>query len=526
MNHVPVHAGETHLSWEEKLNVTYFVKLFLFLLTIVCSLTATVRAQINAGALIEDLGKQLANTDNAKDSLKLLYDIYDLSGRSNQSEYGWKILNLNRQLDNVDAQSDMLCQLSVLYLRNDSILQHLYNLAGQLPEGDRRSVTQLFVKLQRVTGQVAFLNEEERMQRIRRILMEQDVKPTDETSQSVYDKLEQLYSLVLYMGTTTRGSLYEEYLDKLSKMIDELPEDMYQLRNIFYTSSANFYTNNDMQEKALESDHKLLNAIEGLQKEYKNMGRDYRNYDVSLYVCYRRMLNNYKALNPDEIDQIYSKTMQLVHSNNDVRGDYENSRRIDIYYNMAKKNYSKALPLINNWLKVNHDKPLIRRQMLGMLQEAAKATGDQTSLVNALQEYNSLLEEYNNQQSAEAYREMQIRYDVSELKTRAAEAEIATRDAKISFNQKIILISLSAAFVLVVALLLLARRYGDMKRNLREMKNEMYVIKDENSRLSHHRERLQKEVHKLRNLVPANHNNNNNIKRSEESPYAPPVKEE
>ncbi|MDE6803044.1 MAG: hypothetical protein K2J29_00215, partial [Muribaculaceae bacterium] len=195
------------------------------------------------------------------------------------------------------------------------------------------------------------------------------------------------------------------------------------------------------------------------------------------------------------------------------------------YYNMAKKNYSRAVALINEWLKTNHDKPLIRRQMLGLLKEAAEATGDETSLLSALKEYNGLLEEYNNQQSAEAYREMQIRYDVSELKARAAEAEIATRDAKISFNQKIILITLSASFVLIVVLLLLARRYGDMKHNLRKLKDEMYIIKDENSRLSHHRERLQKEVRKLRNSAPLSRNNAE-MKRSEESPYAPPVDDE
>ncbi|MDE5797076.1 MAG: hypothetical protein K2H75_08180, partial [Muribaculaceae bacterium] len=198
---------------------------------------------------------------------------------------------------------------------------------------------------------------------------------------------------------------------------------------------------------------------------------------------------------------------------------------IDIYYNMAKKNYPQAVTLINEWLKTNHDKPLLRRQMLGLLKEAAEATGDHASLLSALKEYNGLLEEYNNQQSAEAYREMQIRYDVSELKARAAEAEIAVRDAKISFDQKIILISLSASFVLIVVLLMLARRYGDMKRNLRELKDEMYIVKDENSRLSHHRERLQKEVRKLRNSAPLSHDSVN-IKRSEQSPYAPPVDEE
>lgn len=501
------------------------MKLFLLLLTVVCSLTATVRAQINAGALIEDLGKQLSRADNSKDSLKLLYDIYDLSERRSKSNYGWKILELNSRLDNVEAQADMLCQLSVLYLRNDSILQHLYNLASQLPEGDQRSATQLFVSLQRTTGRVSFLNEEDRMQRIRQILMKQEGQHNSNTEPSLYEQIEQLYSLVLYMGTTTRGSLYEEYLDKLSKMIDELPEDIYQLRNMFYTSSANFYTNNDIHDKAIEADHKLLNVIEGLQEEYKDMGRDYRNYDTFLYVCYRRMLNNYKALDPEEVDNLYSETMKLVHSNKDVRADYNKSHRIDIYYNMAKKNYSRAVALINEWLKTNHDKPLIRRQMLGLLKEAAEATGDETSLLSALKEYNGLLEEYNNQQSAEAYREMQIRYDVSELKARAAEAEIATRDAKISFNQKIILITLSASFVLIVVLLLLARRYGDMKHNLRKLKDEMYIIKDENSRLSHHRERLQKEVRKLRNSAPLSRNNAE-MKRSEESPYAPPVDDE
>lgn len=507
------------------------IKRFLILSLIVIVGCAAARADqaVNAGMLMEQLGRSLAGADNAADSLKIYQNMYDLSDRSRQRDLGWKIYALDERVEDPAAQGDMLCQLAVLYLKNDSVLTHLHNLAQLLPPGVVRDATSLFVTVQQVTGRVSFQDEDHRMAHIKKLLVNEtsaaasDKGTKEKAHENLYEQIERLYTLVLYLGSTTTGSMYQEYLDKLSEKIDALPQNVYQMRNIFYTTSANYYTNNDMHDKAVVADRKLLDVITGLEKKYADAGRKYRNYNTFKYLCYRRMLSNYKALTPEEVEDIYARAHMLVATDSEVRDDYQLNQRIDIYYLMSKGKYRQAEPLILRWLDKNTTKPMIRRQMLSLLKEAAEQTGDESTLLMALKEYNEVLNEYSKLQGMEAYREMQIRYDVSELRAQTAEAELESAQTKVEFNHKVILVTLTAAFILMIVLLMIVHRYSSLKRRAQSLADEMVIVKDENKRLSATRDRLKTEVKGLRIRTAGLPDEQPEPARSEPSPYAPPL---
>ena len=76
------------------------------------------------------------------------------------------------------------------------------------------------------------------------------------------------------------------------------------LRNMYLVQKAMIETDNDQHAKAVASDKRLLEVIKHLKDRYVSQGRLYRNYDVNEYVCYRRLLGNYAALTPKDIDEV------------------------------------------------------------------------------------------------------------------------------------------------------------------------------------------------------------------------------
>lgn len=449
---------------------------------------------LNVASLVEKMGMELAEAKNAKDSLRLLYDIYDISDRSEQKRYAWKIYDVTRRLNDTDGTANILCQMVGLNFKNDTVLAQLAQLAKELPDGEAKKGAQLFINVQRASSRSWYLKEADRVKRIKDMMMKEEAP---EAEADIYKEIEQLYTLCLYIGSTTKSDLFMEYFEKLGRRVDKLPKEIYSIRNLYYTTAANFYSNNDEPQKAVEADRKLLQVMEELDEKYAKEGRGYRNYDTYQWISYRRMLSNYEALTLEEAEAIYAKALELTRVNHDVKENYADQHRIDIYIAMKRGQYGVAVPMIKDWL-AKHDKPVLRRQMLKMLVTGAEAIGDKESQLAALKEYNTILEDYNRLHSAEAYREMQIRYDVTDLKTKNMKLELARRDEQVAFDQKIILITLVASFILIVVLLFLARSYGDVKHQLTELKNDNFLLKDENTRLSHMRERLKADLDEAR----------------------------
>lgn len=74
------------------------------------------------------------------------------------------------------------------------------------------------------------------------------------------------------------------------------------------------------------------------------------NYDVNRYNCYRRMLSNWTVLSAEEVDEYYSRILELGERNMDVARDLERSPRPRVYYLMSKGRYAEAIPYIKREL--------------------------------------------------------------------------------------------------------------------------------------------------------------------------------
>ena len=70
-------------------------------------------------------------------------------------------------------------------------------------------------------------------------------------------------------------------------------------------------------------------------------------------------------------------------------------------------------------------------QYLQYMIEAAKTLNNYNTLLQATLEYNTLLEEYNKVKSAEKYKELQILYDVNELRAQNSQLTMEQQQAKI-----------------------------------------------------------------------------------------------
>lgn len=398
-------------------------------------------------ALAEKLSMELNSATKAKDSIHALYNLYDISARCMQTVYGWQLLHTAMRAKDYASETDMLMQLSILYANNDSILDYLLQAAHKLPASEEKRECEVFLQLQ-IIGLQAKVSA--RQQQAADFIKKFEVE--NGTDNDIFSQILRINTLCIYLGYTSLGILYTEYLDKLEVLINQLPPQLYALRNHFYTRAAIVHTANNSYAKAINADKELLRLIEKLERKYSDMGRIYRNYDVNYYICYRRILNNYPGLTRKELDEYYNKCLDICARNTDARNDRAKTPRIDAFYLFATKRYKEAIPYIRQCLSEDLT-PANRRQMLQMLRDAAGTTGDDTLLLQALNEYNVLLEDYLNKKSDEFFRELQIRYDVEALKTQNTNLERLKQQAEIKSNHRIVLVTIPALIITVILLI-------------------------------------------------------------------------
>ena len=155
---------------------------------------------------------------------------------------------------------------------------------------------------------------------------------------------------------------------------------------------------------------KTLEAIRQLEKQYKDRGRYFRNYDSSRYVIYQRILSNHTKLSQPELEKYYKLAMQLVAKNPEVAETNRNYPGPQIFYNMAIKNYAQALEHIKHCINT----PYVTNSSYRLMQllrneiECAEAVNDKETLLEASRRYNKKLESYLSERLDEKYKELQV----------------------------------------------------------------------------------------------------------------------
>ncbi len=444
--------------------------LFLILATIALFATASVRQ-----ASIDSLNHQLVYANTSKDSVKILYDIFDLQSSSvDRYRYGYMLLNTAERAKNLSVQLDILRQLditigneikSVLQLtRLDSIRQ----LADKLPESDEVNDTKLFIDLYNIMKRAALSDVASRQKHMTSIITKDENK--EDAVDNWHEQVADLHTVCVYLGMEGSSNLLAEYLKKMENKLGEKKNLHRSVWSLFYMMSADLYSDAGCSDKAVKADKALLASLAEIEKEHASAGRKFHSLDRLKYIVFQRILSNYNSLTQDEADTFYKEIQKLALGNPDIATDIKEQSLVQAYYAMAKKNYCEAIPLIKSSLNELSKGSLLKyRNKLKMLIEAARATNDNSTLLFALNEHYDLDEMLKKQQRQDLYKGLRIKYDTNELIAEKTKLEIEKRDSLLATNrQTIIIISIAFAIVLVLSCVLLYyyRRARSLSNNL------------------------------------------------------------
>lgn len=417
-------------------------------------------ARQSSASLIDSLRIELSKATVPADSLRILYDIYDLSPIGDCPKVIRELRHAAESCGDTGALLDIIRRSANSYAGDSMSSPYWDNLITQLPPSRERDETALYMKVQRAVFSVKKQNEQEHLSTIARLITEEESPHTDGINDNL-EEISRLYTLIIYLATETNGHMLKDYIEQLGKLMEGIK--LYALKNQYYTTAANSYTALGMEEKAVEADRQLLKCIDLLKEDMRKKGRKFRSYERNRYICYRRMLYNYKALSKDEIEHCYARLGQLTGESDDLAAVFSRDHYARAFYFTAKGEYENALGHIRSALE-QPSMPITRRiKLLDMLRDACAATGDKSGEIKALSDYNDILAEYNEQDAAQKYRELQIKYDVHKLMAENASLELEKQDSRLRVTQISLLATGIGLVVIATFLLILFYSYRKAK---------------------------------------------------------------
>lgn len=428
----------------------------------------------------DSLLRQLSKATTAADSLPTLLHLYDAADRAEKLHLNHIIYPTARRAGAPESlQLDLLRQIANSYNGNDSIQQIVLREASTHPESTDRQETEAFIRLLMINSQAHRLTDRQREQAISSIIHQLTYDAPDDQLR----QLELYYSLCIYLSQMSRGEVLGEYMSQAEKIILERQWASNAIPNMYYSHAGIIYTEAELYARAVQSDKKLLLLIGELKKQYFSHGRTNRHYRTHKYVCYRRMLSNYQALSAREIEAFADSITALAAADKDVADDISHNHLSDIYYFMATGRYKEAMPLLKPYLddKTAPVKTFNHHKFYRMLEEAAEATGDSTTLLATARQRNKMLEQLLKSKSEERYRELSVLYEVDKLKSARNDAEIEARESIISSHKTRLVITITALAILLIITIALARLYRHAKklsRNLRESNTRLEAQRD------------------------------------------------
>ena len=430
-------------------------------------------------SIIRQLYSDLKDCPNLSDSIHTLENIADLTDVSSRTDVLDDIYGLSLKSGDYAKACDVLRKQANINSRNDSILLSLLDRTLQLPKSADTRETETFIRMARTTRKLLYGTPVDKQARLNELLERLTMQPPED----LYDKIFLLHAICAYVSDSSQGELLSKYMDAFGQLVDKLPENSYSIRNVYNIQASLAYTENEEPEKAVEADKRLLASIDSLEAMYRREGRIYRDFDAHRFVIYTRILSNYESLSDSEIEEYYSKAKRIASTNKRAGATYKLSPQSEIYYAMHKKDYPKALALLKSCIDNEYQKPK-RRLLLRLMTEAAKETGDQEALLKASTDYNDILEEYLDKKYQERYKELEVIYNIHEIKEEFAQLQIDKQELENSLQRKIIIIiCLSCLFMaaFIAILLYLNKKSRRLAKTLSES-NAALKVESENLR--------------------------------------------
>lgn len=441
-------------------------------------------ARTNA-ELIDSLEIRLEELNNPDDSIRTLLNIYDL-GTTRKVRY--KALERVRHTAKLRGLNDVLIEVLTYTANemrdNDSVLAIVDAELRAIPESPRQMEAKLFLDMVKIDRRIKSDTNETAADHLRKLM---DKYETD-SPHDAYEEALLLYSLCKHMQLSTRGELLEEYIDKLSDLVGDMNLPSGSVRNLIYNRASSIYAVNGSARNAIAVDRKMLNIVDSLATSYRAQGRPFRDMMVYRYSIFRRMLINYRELSPEEVEMFYKKAHEIAQTNERAAGDLRLNNSIEICYLLAHKKYREAIRLF----KEQKDGDFHRMYRIYFLNEivgAARAVDDRRTLLEASMELNDSLRSRIERRADERCREMQIVYDLSELRKMNSQLMLDDQRSHLRLTRTVLVVVAVALVILVVLALVFFRSYRRSRRlakmhsetaeRLREERNELRRVQKE-----------------------------------------------
>lgn len=456
------------------------------LISLFASYGPTRAASVNQ-AIVDSLNTALAIAATPADSLQILYDLYDIGLRSDKRKLNDRIYDLAERTGDIQAQIDILEQMASFYIGYDSIQANIQARMEKLSVSPDQMEGLTFVRLTRELTGMRVSGEDERRENLHKALEAYSSSNTD----SIYEKIGNLFSVCINIRRDTQGELLRDFLMRLEVLISGLPKSQYALRNLYYTRVAQTFTDSHLYDRAVQADKNLLAIMDDLQQRYAGRGREFRNYNTNRYVSYRRMLSNFPALTTREIEDFYQRILALAAVDEDVRKDMATNNLATIYYLMALKRYDEALPLLKPYLEKQGSLTSVGiTRLYKFMEEAARATGDNATLIKAMELYLRRLEDLTEKSLDHNNREVKLIRDYVRLQEKNARIESLAGDKLLAEHRRFIV-------VLIVASVLLLLLVGFIFIQYRHARKLSVNLASSNSDLREERDRLEESRNEL-----------------------------
>lgn len=448
--------------------------------TAVCDMNA-LWAQEDLSAERHEIETQLAAAEDAQDSIMPLYRLYDLEPYPAQRrELAWKLYNTATNARDTETRFDMIRHLANLSWRSDSALKAIERELHKMPRTNEYNTTRLFVDMVKVDNLMQNSDTQLKSDKLNEYIRSfQDGHNTDP-----YERAAILYALCTYLGRETRGELLESYLNRLIKTVNELNLTDGSVRTRIYNRASPIYFDNQNYRRAIDVDMRMLHEIDSLENIYKVENRIYHNAPISQYRSYRRILGCYPELTSEQIEDYYSRIQELAKKHPYVAQDLRTNRLADIFYAMGTGNYVAAKELIKSQIDkpYNADRRLL---LLQMLKTAAAKTGDSEAEIYANSGLSEELQRRLDTKENERSRELQIVYDISELRQENSDL-LEEKHASTIRSRRTIIIIASIAVLMLSLLSVMLFRKNRHNRNLAQS------LKISNEKLRAERDGLRK----------------------------------
>ncbi len=351
-------------------------------------------------------------------------------------------------------------------------LREVIRRAERLPDGDEKQSILAYLNIMSTFSTAQALLKENREDRLREYLgLYSDSKDFD-----IYKRVEYLFKLCVYMRLTTAGELQTNYIQELQELIDKLPQRDMLIKYVFYTQSSKAYLSKGMLTEGIDANRKLLDIIDNLKEWYAKRGIDFRNYDLSAYMCYDRLLRCYKQLSDDEVEEYYKNIVSLVNRNPQYAKLSGVRNKPRIYYLVAKKHYQEVIPMLKAQLQDPSNTEDEQIYLIEALLTAAKATGDKETLLMALEMSNDKLKSHIKSKASGSYRDLQMIYEVNDLKETNDSLLQANQEIELRRHKEQLVLGIICLVVLVILLVVVfVLYYRSRKLNSNLLKSNMLI---------------------------------------------------